>query len=93
MLPPGPTDWPFHYIEDIWRNPRLNTPAPQRHEIALERYLEQQRARRLSATPIVDLRRVAGRLFRLAARIANAPVSVLWEKKRSVATTPSIPPA
>jgi len=71
MLPSSPADWPFRHREDLWRDPYLNTPAPQCHEIALERYLEQQRTRRPAATPVIDLRRVAGRLLTLATPIVS----------------------
>ncbi|MDG4885043.1 hypothetical protein [Mesorhizobium sp. WSM4884] len=64
MLLSSSTDWPFGY-DDTFQH-RTDAPALLRHEIAMERYLDRQRAHRLSAPPIIDLRRITSRLFLLA---------------------------
>ncbi len=51
-----PNEWPIWH-DDAGQNPRLwNAVAPQRHEIALARYLEKQRAGRESMVRSFDLR-------------------------------------
>ncbi|AZO70346.1 MAG: hypothetical protein E5V92_18325 [Mesorhizobium sp.] len=58
------TDWPFRQ-GDISRRAD-KTPATARHDIALARYLERQRACRLTAMSTMDLGGVVRRLLALA---------------------------
>ncbi len=62
-----PNEWPIWH-HDPGQNPRLwNAIAPQRHEIALARYLEKQRAGRESMVRSFDLRTPTAHAFVLIA--------------------------
>lgn len=86
MLPLSPTDWPFRPCEDACLSPRNEGPVPLRHDIALARYLERQRAHRLTAMPITDLRGDVRRLLVLATPI----VSILSRRRVESASAPPL---
>ncbi|CDX20411.1 hypothetical protein MPLB_1850014 [Mesorhizobium sp. ORS 3324] len=66
-----PDEWPFRH-GDLRQSPhRPDAPVPLRHDIALAHYLERQRAYRLTAIPIMDLRGDVRRLLALATPILS----------------------
>jgi hypothetical protein len=70
MLPSSSTDWPFQLDAgprpDLYRAP---APAQLRHGIALERYLDRQKASRASAISSADLGKALKPLLLTTARI------------------------
>jgi hypothetical protein len=54
MLPPNSREWPIWH-DDPWQDRQLHTGlVPLRHDIALEHYLEKQRACRVSTVSRLD---------------------------------------
>jgi hypothetical protein len=71
MLRPSSTEWPIWH-DDPWHNPQPRGGlVPRRHDIALARYLEKQRACRASTIHRFDLRATALGLRKLVARIGR----------------------
>lgn len=68
MLRPNPTEWPTWH-DDPWQNEQPR--GPLRHDIALTRYLEKQRACRASTVRGFDLRTTAIRLWQAVVYIAH----------------------
>ena len=75
MQRPSSTEWPIWH-DDPWENPQPgSTVAPLRHELALARYLEKQRAWRASTVRRFDLGTIARRLCLMIERAVHLPHS------------------
>ena len=71
MLRPSSTEWPIWH-DDPWQNPQpRDEVVPLRHDIALARYLEKQRACRASTIRRFDLWTSAIGLCALVARVGR----------------------
>jgi hypothetical protein len=83
VLPPNTVEWPLWH-DDPWRNEHgRGDPVPQRHNIELARYVEEQRTCRESNPPGFDLAETVGRLWSAAQRIAsNRLVLPGWTARR-----------